>query len=391
MPYARPKGNTRFQEISQAKVGLPAIELDGEINAIKDYLNSLGSYTANVNEWAIEGGVPTYVSLTQFTLVGDLTAIYLPHRRLRCLLGSTPVYTAVDSSSYDGGQNKTTVTVKDEVLTAALSEIQYGLLGPTIDQLSIPITALTVPVVSKSVDYVATKHDTIILVDASAAARTITLPQVSIVSTSARARKFIVVKTDSSLNHVTVAPNAGDTINAASNYVLFEQGQRAELWGHGGTDWKQVARKAIPSGTIEMYAGAAAPAGWLLCNGAAISRTTYADLYALLGITFGAGDGSTTFNIPDMRGRAPIGVGTGTGLTARAMGAQVGEENHQLTIAEMPAHTHAIENLDILAGVGVSPDMGGSGSPDEFTKSTGGDTPHNTMQPSLAVNFIIKA
>jgi microcystin-dependent protein len=68
----------------------------------------------------------------------------------------------------------------------------------------------------------------------------------------------------------------------------------------------------VPTGVVMPYAGSSAPTDWLLCDGSAISRTTYSSLFALLGTTFGAGDGSTTFNIPDMRGRSPVGVGTGT-------------------------------------------------------------------------------
>lgn len=99
----------------------------------------------------------------------------------------------------------------------------------------------------------------------------------------------------------------------------------------------ELARKAYVDATanvvggIQMYAGAAAPTGWLLCQGQAVSRTTYAALFAVCGTTFGAGDGSTTFNIPDMRGRSPIGVGTGAGLTARTLGQLVGTETHTLT------------------------------------------------------------
>ena len=67
---------------------------------------------------------------------------------------------------------------------------------------------------------------------------------------------------------------------------------------------------AIPVGTIQSYAGASAPSGWLLCDGAAVSRTTYADLFALIGEAFGAGDTTTTFNVPDLQRRMPVGKGT---------------------------------------------------------------------------------
>lgn len=73
----------------------------------------------------------------------------------------------------------------------------------------------------------------------------------------------------------------------------------------GGTLWADC-----PLGTINAFGGSTAPEGWLLCQGQAISRTDYADLFAVIGTNFGAGDGSTTFNLPDMREAAPVGAGT---------------------------------------------------------------------------------
>lgn len=74
----------------------------------------------------------------------------------------------------------------------------------------------------------------------------------------------------------------------------------------------QLASFITPAGIIMPFAGAATPSGWLECTGAAVSRTTYATLFAAIGTTWGAGDGSTTFNLPDMRGRTAVGAGTGT-------------------------------------------------------------------------------
>lgn len=99
------------------------------------------------------------------------------------------------------------------------------------------------------------------------------------------------------------------------------------------------------AGVIQMFAGSTPPAGWLLCDGSAVSRTTYATLYAAIGDTWGAGDGSTTFNLPDLRGRAPIGAGTGSGLTARSLAGKGGSENiqahtHAFTQPKIPNHVH---------------------------------------------------
>ena len=106
-------------------------------------------------------------------------------------------------------------------------------------------------------------------------------------------------------------------------------------------------------GVIFPFGGSTAPGGFLMCDGSAYSRTLYAALFAVIGTTFGAGDGSTTFNVPDMRGRVAAGVdnmgGTaasrltsgGSGLNASTLGAVGGTETHTLTTAQMPAHTHA--------------------------------------------------
>ncbi len=96
----------------------------------------------------------------------------------------------------------------------------------------------------------------------------------------------------------------------------------------------------LPSGVVVPYAATSAPTGWLLCNGAAVSRATYAALFSLIGTAYGAGDGSTTFNVPDLRGRVPLGVGTGSGLTARVIATTGGAEEATITDAELPAHTH---------------------------------------------------
>jgi len=95
-------------------------------------------------------------------------------------------------------------------------------------------------------------------------------------------------------------------------------------------------------GDIKMSASGQPGVGWLLCDGTYYSKTQYAALYAAIGNTFGEID--LTFAVPDLRGRAPIGAGTGTGLTARTLGDNVGEETHVLTEAELTAHTHTTED-----------------------------------------------
>jgi microcystin-dependent protein len=158
----------------------------------------------------------------------------------------------------------------------------------------------------------------------------------------------------------------------------------------------EIAAKLVPAGAVTEYAGSSAPSGYLLCNGAAVSRTTYAALYSALGgasSPWGQGDGSTTFNVPDMRGRAPIGAGQGTGLTNRTLAAQVGEETHTLSTGEMPAHTHStgFTRVTTTAGGGSQDRLSAAGTDVNITSSSAGSGgAHQNMQPSVALNFIVK-
>jgi microcystin-dependent protein len=165
-----------------------------------------------------------------------------------------------------------------------------------------------------------------------------------------------------------------------------------------------LAGLLVPTGSVLDFAGGVAPTGFLLCNGAAVSRTTYSVLFGAISITYGAGDGSTTFNLPDLRSVVTVGAGQGTGLTNRVLAARGGEENHQLTIAELASHTH-IQNPhthQILSYAG-SP-AGGTfhvleagaltnglaGNTTATNQNTGSDTAHNNMPPFVVLNKIIK-
>jgi microcystin-dependent protein len=93
----------------------------------------------------------------------------------------------------------------------------------------------------------------------------------------------------------------------------------------------------VPSGTVVQTAATAAPTGWLLADGSAVPRTTYAALFAAIGTTHGAGDGSTTFNLPDTKGRVLVHP---NGATFGAIGSKGGEETHALSVAELAVHDH---------------------------------------------------
>lgn len=146
----------------------------------------------------------------------------------------------------------------------------------------------------------------------------------------------------------------------------------------------------VPVGEIKMFNTATPPPEYLVCDGSAVSRTTYANLFAAIGTTNGVGDGSTTFVLPDFRGRFPLGYGWGPGLSSRVMGQTGGAETHTLTLAESPAHTHTTANI-YSAGAASTPVAGtGAAFGNIATNSQGGGGAHNNMPPFLVVSFGIK-
>jgi microcystin-dependent protein len=94
------------------------------------------------------------------------------------------------------------------------------------------------------------------------------------------------------------------------------------------------------------------PGGWLLCDGRAVSRTVYAALFAAIQTDHGPGDGTSTFNLPDLRGCVPVGAGAGPGLTPRTTGQRLGGESVTLTAAQMPSHGHGVADPAHGHGIG---------------------------------------
>jgi len=175
----------------------------------------------------------------------------------------------------------------------------------------------------------------------------------------------------------------------------------------------------MPTGTVLSYAAAVAPLGYLVCDGAAISRTTYSSLFGIIGVTYGVGDGSTTFNIPDLRGRviAGLDINTGgfanrltTGSAANINGLLLGANNgnpgdtgrgtngaqeHLLTAAQsgLPSHDHTIAMQQSNANFATGSFNGlrtGSGESTGTTGGTDASSAHNNVQPTIILNYIIK-
>lgn len=173
-----------------------------------------------------------------------------------------------------------------------------------------------------------------------------------------------------------------------------------KIYKSAADDWVTIHSPEI--GDIKHSVRSDDHAGWLKCDGRAVSRATYGDLFLTIGITFGAGNGTTTFNLPDAQGRVLGGVGTGTGLSARSQGQKVGAETHTLTSAEMPEHTHTSNavggTLGLIKADGSSTAIEGDNSgvepnifaaPVELTiDATGNGQAHNNMQPTLFIGNV---
>lgn len=175
-------------------------------------------------------------------------------------------------------------------------------------------------------------------------------------------------------------------------------------------NWKEISVKTgdtLPIGAIMPYTSKTTPSNWLPCNGQAVSRTDYADLFAIIGTQYGAGDGSTTFNLPDLNSyRVPIGYDAGEEQSSRMnLGTTGGEETHKLTVGEMPTHNHGgYVKVTNSSGLALNGDSGGgnnftaqinavTNNATQFAEisNDGGSQAHNNMQPYVTTNYIIKA
>lgn len=200
---------------------------------------------------------------------------------------------------------------------------------------------------------------------------------------------------------------------------------KALTFDNTGAKFTYTSLSGLPAGTGPIpYAGSTVPAGWLFCTGAAVSRTTYADLFTAIGTTYGVGDGSTTFNLPDLRGRFPLGLdnmgGTPanrvTDAAADTLGGTSGAEsknishNHggatgsyTLLTADTPSHTHTskVETGGAAGVTHVNANSDGTGTPiltgatgggggHSHTVSTDGSTTQNVVNPFIAFNYMIK-
>jgi len=222
------------------------------------------------------------------------------------------------------------------------------------------------------------------------------------IPTAAICRRLVI---PDDIDIITAVSGALDLLMQSSNWQPFgaitpeeiATAMQTMFWQYVETD------VACMIGAILPYATDTTPDGTLYCDGATYQRVDYPALYAELASVFIVD--ADSFVVPDLRGRAVIGDGTGSGLSARNVGDSLGEETHVLSTAELASHSHstlphthtegiALPALATLAAVPIPsavPGIGVTGLSGVTVNSTGNDTAHNNMQPSFALRYCIIA
>lgn len=216
---------------------------------------------------------------------------------------------------------------------------------------------------------------------------------------------------------LTLTHNATSLILPGAGNITTADGDVGVFISEGSGNWRCLSYQyatngSAPVGSVIPFAGTTEPSGWLFCYGQAISRSTYARLFGVVSTTYGVGDGSTTFNLPDLRGRVVAGQDDMGGVSANrltnqtggldgdTLGAAGGAETHTLTTAQIPSHDHTLRTKGGTAGTTVGA-VDGSGFPlatDNITvttalsviNSSGGGGAHNNVQPTFVLNYVIK-
>jgi microcystin-dependent protein len=218
---------------------------------------------------------------------------------------------------------------------------------------------------------------------------------------AAKAAGALAIGTDSSGNGAQATASNDFVLGTASHKVkvpgtLTVTGVTTVPTPTTGTNaaTKAYVDQAMPTGAIVAWGGASAPTGWQLCNGTLLSRTVHKDLFDVIGVQYGIGDGVTTFAAPNLQGKVIVSSGGGFSLNGSG-----GASTHTLTPAEMPAHSHqyTADDRQMAAMLGYgSNDISQVGGDKVWmwigsrTTDTGGSQPHNNMPPYAVLNYIIK-
>jgi microcystin-dependent protein len=190
------------------------------------------------------------------------------------------------------------------------------------------------PVLSKGADY------TVVEADFGSIIRATTALTLSLTAAATMEDGFTFSFRNDGVSDCTIDPSGAETINGSTT-IPVAAGASLDIYC-SGTAWYTVSGATIQeTGSMKLWPTSSAPTGWLNCDGSAVSRTTYATLYGVLGTTFGAGDGSTTFNLPDFRGRVPLGYASSAPtVTASGVDANVDTTNNTLAVTSNTRKWH---------------------------------------------------
>jgi microcystin-dependent protein len=188
------------------------------------------------------------------------------------------------------------------------------------------------------------------------------------------------------LTETGVDATAFETFVRGDLFRAILRTQHADLFA--GTT---VGTGTVPTGTITPYAGTLAPESWLLCSGQAVLRSQYPDLYAVISNRFGGVTDGTTFRLPDLRDRVPVGAGDSYSLSATG-----GVSEVTLDTSQIPSHTHRLAVDYMYLGTGADSFRLSDASTslkqgvETYTDPSGGGLPHTNMQPYVVLNYIIR-
>lgn len=216
-------------------------------------------------------------------------------------------------------------------------------------------------------------------------------------SAIAQAKDYDLLKGEKGENGINGTDGLGVPAGGTTGQVLVKKTN-----ADNDTEWidptgGQASGDTLPIGSIMPYPKATAPENWLICDGSAISRTDYSELFNAIGTTFGEGDGSTTFNLPNTKGRTIVGLDADD-ADFNTIGKTLGEKTHTLTVEEMPEHTHKFRAYTKLGNdegtITYGERNGGSiisGNYGNAIQKEGSSQSHNNIQPSFIGVYIIKA
>lgn len=250
--FTRPKGDTRFRDLSLARQPLPSAELDNELNVVKNFLNNSFTMTQNISEWALFQNTPTYISSSSFTVNGDSTTEFHVGRAIKANLNGTYVYSRISTSAYSALTNKTTVTISNSVLTSSLTAIYYGVVSasgksqPIFANMSITQVSATKAIASQ-ITAAQVNADDVISKGPVIDVRAFSSFSTAKASSTTAGKTILIAGGEVTANTITVASDRaikverGGSINVASGKTLtlngsFEAGKYQVFTGTGSVE-----------------------------------------------------------------------------------------------------------------------------------------------------------